>query len=711
MNNPNQLHPELLGLSALQPWDGANSSGRKYMFSSHLGQSLPIAEPTERRTQTGMERQFGKFTNNIKMPCDAKIIKVLDLYPRSFGYNYIEYTPMVLVVYEDENGTIGCLEITNYHYNYYYYGFKYQAMSGMSKLREGEYVAKDTVFMDSTAVTEDGAYRYGRECNIAFLSLPGTAEDGFIISESLAAKFGYRTYEKRVVSWGRDKFPINLYGDDNNYKPFPDIGEKVHPNNNHKGLIMALRDYDEDLSVIDQSKHNVRVVDTTFDECVYASGAEGTVVDIRVFHDSNSSLGGTDPDMSIQPEKYDKARRIFYSEIVKLYKRLQQERREGLSLTPEFHRMVVEAISVVGGFHNPGESRERVEMLYRKKPLDEWRLEFTVEYFSPIGIGNKLTDTDGGKGVVCRIFKDEDMPVDENGVRADIVADPNATFSRMNLGRIFETYVNSASRDLTVELRQRLGVTGQERGLARALEGIDRKVFNEAWERLMGYYKAVSPRMYRWFTEGAYPNKPEQHLAEVLKDGIYLYIPTDNEPEYMEYIEHIENFYKPTYSRVKLRNKDGSYSWTKDPVRIAGIYMILLEKTGSDWAATASGKVQQHGILAPLSSMDKYSSPARQQPTRAMGEAEVRSFTSYVDPMTTSDVLDRNNNPEVHKELVKNIMRAPKPTDVEELVDRKEYPLGFSKPLQIAKHMAFCGGWVFDYQNVTTLSNKPKIKV
>ena len=700
MSNPNQLYPELLAQSALQPWDGANSSGRRYMFAGHIAQSLPIAHPTEVKTQTGMERQYGKFTNNIKMPENGIIIRILDMYPKVGGYNQIEYSPLTLVVYENEYGTIGCFEIVDYHYNYSYYGFKYKSMKGLSLLREGSSIPKDTIFKDSTSVGDDGSYSYGRECNVAFMSRPGTAEDGIIISSTALEHFAYRTYERRSVSWGRDRMPINLYGDEGNYKPFPDIGELAHPKNAHNGLLMALREYDEDLAIVDQNITSVQYPDTTFDECIYANGPHGRVVDIRIFHDVNSTTAGADEKMSEQPNKYDRARRTFYSNIIKEYERLKMERKEALSITPEFHRWIVEAYAVIGKLNG----NERVDMVYRKKSLDEWRVEFTIEYYHLPNIGSKLTDRNGGKGVICKIADPETMPVDSKGVRADIIVDPNATFSRMNLGRLFETYINSASDEIIRNLKSRLGVTGKEYNLRQILNSIDPTVVDYCWNELMEYYRIVTPRQYQWMTDGSYTSPKVNHLYYVVKDGIHLHLPTDNEPEYMDYVRQVEARFKPNYGPVTWIGDDGQLVQSVGPVRISTMYMMLLEKTGNDWSSTASGRLQGHGILAPLSTADKFSSPARQQPTRTIGEAEVRVLTSYVGPMMTADILDRNNNPDVHKHIVRNILTAHQPTNISNIIDRRKYPLGYSKVLQIVKHMAYCAGYEFKYQDITELS-------
>ena len=231
--------------------------------------------------------------------------------------------------------------------------------------------------------------------NVAFMSIPEVAEDAIVISESALEAFGYRTYEKRSVSYGKDKFPINLYGDENIYKPFPDIGEYLHPKGQHAGMLMALREYDEELAGIEQSAVACNYPDITFDECVYAAGRGGRVVDIRIYHDVNNSCGGTDAVMAEQPLKYDKARRRFYSELVQFYREKAKTHKEHFKLTPELHRWILEAIAIIGEFRTH-KVNDKIEMLYRKKPLDEWRIEFTIEYCHIPGIGGKLTDTNGG---------------------------------------------------------------------------------------------------------------------------------------------------------------------------------------------------------------------------------------------------------------------------------------------------------------------------
>lgn len=703
IKQPNELFRDLMGVNGLNPWDGYDSSSRKQMFSSHIGQTLVIKGSSERRCQTGMEREYAKYTFSVKMPVDAEIIKVIERYPRTQSVDSINFNPETAVIYEDERTKeVGLLMLKGYCSHHSYFGFEYKNQPALSQLSAGGRVKAGTILQDSPSVTPDGGYKYGRECNMAFMSHPAVSEDGILISRDVLPHFSFKTYETRVAEWGEKRFPLNLYGDETTYKPFPDIGDYIRED----GLLMALRSFDDNLAVVEQSVTALRKPDFIFDKLIYVAGAgdrekrSGRVVDIRVHHDSNSAQPTTPTGMDTQALKYDRARRQFYSAILHEYHRLRKQRAGKLVLTPEFHRMVVEAISVVGD--NKG---SRLRKLYRQAPLDDWRVEFVVEYNVTPTVGFKLTDCHGGKGVVCHVAEPHEMPVDEAGNRADVVMDPNSTISRMNIGRLYEQYINAASRDVVKRLREIFQLEPTDPQLLAKLKQAKESnpaLWEDAWSYLMGYYQIVSPKMFVWLTSDDYTGDRAQHLFHVLKEGIYLYLPPENDPEGPEMIRQLEKAYRPTYGPVSYIGNSGRRVTTINPVRIGSVYMILLEKTGDDWTAVSSGKLQHFGVLSQVTNADKFSQPTRNQAIRALGESEVRIYTSYAGPAITADILDRNNNPATHRQILESILHAEKPTDIANSVNRDLVPLGGSKPLQLVKHILEIQGIRFVYKPHTS---------
>lgn len=706
ISEPNQLLRQLLGVCGLNPWKGANSASREQMFSSHIGQTLVIAGATPRFCQTGMEREFGKYTWNVKMPKTGRVIRRIDRYRTSAGYDSIisddNQNPQSIVIFEssDPSKEIGVINLTKYCSQHQYFGFPYVPRPARGKLVQDVEIQEGEVFLDSPSVTKDGDYMYGRQCNVAYMSIPGVAEDGIVISRDVLEKFRFRTYETRVVEWGSKRFPLNLYGDDLKYKPFPDIGDMVRED----GLLMMLRSYDESLAIVEQSSAALRQPDFTFDKATYVPTG-GRVVDIRVHHDANNQMSGTPEGMDAQPLRYDRARRAFYQDILSEYNRLKSKH-PGYAprLSPEFHRLVVEAISVVG--KNSQSPSESIKKLYRQAPLDDWRVEFVIEYEITPTIGFKLTDCFGGKGVICKICEPHEMPVDEEGNRADIIVSPESTVSRMNYGRLYEPFINAASRDVMKRIVNKLGVdrADPEWMLVKkltALEVENPALVDEVWNYLMGYYAITSPLQHGWFQTGTYTRPRVEHLASVIHncvEGLQLFLPPENDPGYIPMVRAIQEHYPPVYGPVTYVGNSGRKVVTKRPVRIGSVYMIILEKIADDWTAVSSGKLQHFGVLSQVTNADKYAAPTRTQAIRAWGEAEVRIAVSYAGPRITADILDRNNNPFTHKHILENLLRAEKPTALQSVVNRKEVPLGGSKPLQLVRHVAQCGGWRFVYE-------------
>ncbi len=69
-----------------------------------------------------------------------------------------------------------------------------------------------------------------------------------------------------------------------------------------------------------------------------------------------------------------------------------------------------------------------------------------------LSVGDKMAGRHGNKGVVSRILAESDMPFLEDGTPVDIVLNPLAVPSRMNLGQLFETELGWAAHKLGVSV-------------------------------------------------------------------------------------------------------------------------------------------------------------------------------------------------------------------------------------------------------------------
>lgn len=686
----NQLRPEFLNVNSLNMFPGSVSASRAQMFGSHLSQKLVISGAQNRYLLTGMEKEFGKYTFSIKAEKDIQILKVMDRYYDDVGPDSIALNPQTVVVYEDvETREVGIIDIPTYFSYHQYFGFAYQSRPAMSLLTRDRIIPEGTIFADSPAIGPNGEYMFGLQLNVAYMSHPAVSEDGIVVCRDVLPRLKFKTYEKRVGEFGPKKYPLNLYGTHSLFKAFPDIGEMVRPD----GLLMAFRTYDPLLAPVEQDIYSISEPDFEFDEKIYVPPG-GRVIDIRVYHDNGKQISVPEL-MEKQALKYAKAGIAFHQEIVNEARRLERNKAK---FTPEFHRLVVESLGIIDDT-----STSKIQKVHRATPLDDIRIEFTIEYETTPDIGFKLTDCHGGKAVICHLAEPHEMPVDEHGNRADIITDDISTLNRMNPARGFEQYFNCASRDVLKRLSTLLGVPREERYPKVQLTKIAEtrpELFNEAMEYLLGYYKLTTPWQEQWIreldTEGRI-----HHLSCILKDFIYLHIPTNSPHEAAQIVMDLEQHYRPVYGPVTYIGFSGNRVVTKKPVRVGPVYYMLLEKTGNDWSSVSSARVHHFGFLAPVSRGDKFSEPIRNQPVRANGEAETRIIVSTAGPRALAEVMDRNGSPRSHQAVVESILDADKPTNLPLAVDRNVIPLGGSKPLQLLEHVAFCSGFTFTYRKTS----------
>lgn len=82
------------------------------------------------------------------------------------------------------------------------------------------------------------------------------------------------------------------------------------------------------------------------------------------------------------------------------------------------------------------------------------RFKISAVYEEKIGIGDKISNRHGNKGVISRILPVEKMPKTEDGRHVDIIINPLGIISRMNVGQIFELHLGEAIVQLKNKLRK-----------------------------------------------------------------------------------------------------------------------------------------------------------------------------------------------------------------------------------------------------------------
>lgn len=696
-----QIPPELLGTACLSPFAEQSSSSRMQMFGSHVAQmGVPITGDV-RQIQSGMERQAAKFTFAARMPCDAVILAVIPFYEvgaGSMGHEVIR-SPGKLVIYENaDTHEIDCLKIKPVVSHHQYLGYTLRETEASALLRPQSRVSKGTVFADSPAVDANGDWRYGLNANMAYMTVPAVSEDGVVVRKGFLERMGMDYIITRVIQIPRGATAVNLYGDGNRYRPFPSLGQAVRGDR----LLMAYRgreDVNTNVESIHQRSEKMRrMVDPFYDQRHYAPMPGGTVINIRVDRDPTDPVDQVEHQ---QPLHYDAAGRRYYQTILDWYRK-----NKGRVISQRLNTEIEAALAIVGS------GKERIHYLYKNVPLDGMRIEITIRYTILPAIGHKLTDTHGGKGVITAIWDDERMPRDCFGRVADMIQDPNGTFNRMIPGRKHEQYMCDTLDQMRWRICSKLGIEeGTKRQSAkrkyREIEQSSPERIQECLKEITDIYEIMSPIQAGWIRDwlssgqqldGSRPQ--EDLLLAIVENRATLYFPHDNRRHMPDIIRMIRDSpYRPIRDRVTyVPTPTSGPVLTMRPIRIAPVYIIMLDKIAHDWSACNLSPMGHHGVPTQLSEYMKYREPARIQGVRCWGEAEMRLLAGYCPDVTIAEIMDRNGNPDTARRMGEVILRHPTPTGAETLIDRRESPFGQMRPLAMIRHIFECIGFSWTYR-------------
>lgn len=675
-----------------------DSSPRSAMFAGHAGQALPVIGSTPDMLKTGQEYEYGKYTYMVKAPCEMLVIAVIKRFNMTVGLGGIASNPETYVIYErltgkqrslEQSHVFGVLRIPTYHTRNHALGFKYVFnQSNMSRLQPGEMFLKDAVFAHSPNLTPGGDYKYGRSTNVAYMALPEVEQDGMLVTESFANAMSCDRIESRIVQWSENTILLNLYGDENNYKPFPDVGDVIRPD----GILCAIRKIDPLVGAVNLTPKALMKVDPIFDICKYGE-AGATVTDINIKSDRMRTGRTVVQYYDKQAEKYEKEARNFSIRMRDTWDKLSRQHGTTMVLEPDLNLLVMDAISNTGGLDRRMDSQTKEIMsmdkgmqIFNKVPVGDWRAEITFVKRIEAGVRFKITCKHGGKGVIVRVIPDADAPTDQFGTRADVVMDNMSITKRMNLGKPAEHYINGASAYATKVVREM--VTGGD--------------LDTAYLHLMSYYEAASYEQYMLMQNPAFADKAnrDKHVRWVCEHGIELYCKTDRKYYGAEQIRRIMKHHDFPSSPARYKAHNGEYVWTKDNVTIAPMYIMLLEKMGEYWSSCAFPKLTHFGTLSTITQADKYALPWRNTPARFCGESEVRLFLAAMGGWYVNRLLSFSNTPLLQKAAVAKILRTPNVYKIDDLIDTRVCGLSKGRPITLYKHVQGARGIKFVRQGV-----------
>lgn len=408
----------LLGKGLNMPNNAGCSGGRKILFGTQREHVIPIVDPEVPFVQTGYEQQFGEWSSSvINAEDDCQVVAKLDKYPSIPNFNYY------LILLNNRTNKLDIIHRVPYKHLSESYGYEIDN-DFLDNLKIGDGIHKGTVIQKSKSYDVYQNRKDGINALTANISMGFTEEDGIVVRKAFADRMATTLIHTVSIIINDNDIPLNMFGDNSgsNYKVLPDIGEAIPA-----GILAATRRENKEESLFSQAY--IRLSDIFMSDEKYTT--EGVVVDIDI-HSNNPDILETNPYYG-QLNKYYRNDINFCMNLVNVVNDLKQL---GYGLSYDLDEMTYIAQQKIDKVQN-----------IKDKLFSNMIVDVTVIERKPLGIGDKVTDRYGGKGVVVAIWEDDAMPMISDGSIIDIIFNKSSTVNRLN-SQLFEISYNYITRYL-----------------------------------------------------------------------------------------------------------------------------------------------------------------------------------------------------------------------------------------------------------------------
>lgn len=254
---------------SLLTFPGYVSSSRGVMYTSHLKHMVTINQPEVPNVFTHYENMLGKLSSGYK-----KANADLKVHAKVSKFNHIPNHKYVIFTYDEEKDLYDIVEKKNYENLTEKFGYAYNNDVLDSK-EVGSDISKGEVLYKTNSYDEYMNYGFGRNVKFIFTLDNDTIEDAISCSDRLAKDFSFTETDTIKTTLNDNDILGNLYGDNVNYKAFPDIGEPIK-----RRIICNKKRIFNNQILFDLKMSNLRKVNFGSDTPFYS---DGTLVDIDIY--------------------------------------------------------------------------------------------------------------------------------------------------------------------------------------------------------------------------------------------------------------------------------------------------------------------------------------------------------------------------------------------------------------------------------------------
>lgn len=491
---------DLIGITALTV-PAYISSNRAIMVASHLKQFKTLKHKQIPRMRTNYEDVVGENSSYLhRARADSEVVARIDKF---------EFAPMLvyyLILYSESED--------KYYMEIKRHGVETQERFGfhinndnMDGLQIGDKIRKGDTLWKSNSYDEDDMYGFGRNARCTWMIDDWTIEDAVRIRKGFADLCTAYEEETVEVTVNDNDYLMNIYGDDVDYKGFPDVGTFLKSN-----MVCVTAKKNNSRILYDMKESNLRQISSLDNRIYYAKFEHNAHVwDIDIF--CNKSLEEIpNTKQNAQLIRYLINQRRFYTELHDICAKIVSS---GSKYDDD-----------IGFWFRRSEQMLDPHSLFRRdnRYPNYFHIKFRIEREVEIDIGNKLVGRYGNKGVVSIIVPDEEMPftIDDDGNRVplDIIFNTLGIPNRLITMPLYEVEFNGAADKIRAMLNKMDSFADKEKLFFHFMS-----FFNDRgmYDALCKYYQNLDEagRIEFW--------------NSVRDDGIYIHIPPMWETEPLFY--------------------------------------------------------------------------------------------------------------------------------------------------------------------------------
>lgn len=407
----------MLGKGLVQPFANVNSGPRKIMHGVHRDHIFPLINGEKANIETGYEIRFGDLSSSV-LKADSDYVVVGKISKYSFSPDHHYY----LIVRDLKANKADIVERIVYEPVTEEYGYLYNNQY-MDSLNVGDVIPENTIIKKSLAFDEHNNRKDGLNQMVLYMSLSQNTEDSIIIADDAAARFTSPLIKRIEITINENNIPVNLYGNDNNYKCIPDIGESIK-----NSVLIALRKRKKEEMVFSESVERLRRTMPSDEKKLLT----GRVVDIDIYCNNPDNLN----------TYHNGQLKMYYNELMRMSTEVvtcvTPLKAQGVELSYELEELF-------------GISKRTLnhDNYFDKTTFSNIKLKVAVLEDKPLKEGDKMSNRYGGKGVVSRIVPRAEMPLfGEDKEPVDIIFNSYTMNNRENPGQLFELAINHISRTI-----------------------------------------------------------------------------------------------------------------------------------------------------------------------------------------------------------------------------------------------------------------------